>query len=413
MITTRRITYKLKPKRSAVQTLHWARKMHADVYNAALSHRKTQYKRFGVSISYFDQQNSLPSFKEELWEYKQLGFHTLQASFKRVDFAFQRFFKGLAKYPKFKTKRKYRGWTYPDSAGWKAYTEGNNGYLELKDLGLTIQMRGKARTWGKTTTCTIIWDSRDWYASITVKCDPVRETGKGVIGLDFGSKTAIATSDGEFIETPRFQAKAAKQEKSLSKGLRRKWKPEKGKTKASRRWKKLQRQIRQVKRKVANQRHNWSHQVAAEIVSSNSLVATEKLNLKGMTKKGNGKRNKQKTRLNRNLLDVGIGMTKDSLKYKVEEAGGIYTEVPTQKVKPTQRCHQCWELTKKTLSDRVHDCQHCRCQEDRDINAAKVMIKYARGQELSSSDGEPLSSTSCGSMAQLGAKKRQKPQAQR
>lgn len=412
MATTRRINFKLYPNKSAVSKLHYARKSHCDLYNAALSNRKVQYQRFGNSVSYFDQQNSLPAFKEELPEYKEFGSHTLQATLKRVDFAFQRFFKGLAKYPKFKAKRKYRGWTYPCRSGWKAHTEGKHGYLELKDLGLKIRMRRKARTWGKPTTCTIVWDGRNWYASITVKCEPVRETGTGAIGLDFGCKSAIATSNGEFIEAPRFQAKAKTKENRLSKKLRRKRRPEKRKVKASRRWKKYQRQISKVKRKVANQRHDWSHQVASQIVSSNSLVATEQLNLKGMSRKAKGKGKRQKAGLNRSMLDVAIGMTKDNLKYKVEEAGGIYTEAPTRTLKPTQRCAKCWEITKKTLSDRVHHCQHCGHSEDRDINAAQVMLEWARGQELSSLDVELPTSVDCGSMRKVGAKKRQKHQSQ-
>ncbi|MEP0874130.1 hypothetical protein NDA01_30990 [Trichocoleus desertorum AS-A10] len=50
--------------------------------------------------------------------------------------------------PKFKALRRYSGWTYPDSAGWKTHTTGDNGYLELRDLGLQIQMRGQARQLG-------------------------------------------------------------------------------------------------------------------------------------------------------------------------------------------------------------------------------------------------------------------------
>ncbi len=132
-----------------------------------------------------------------------------------------------------------------------------------------------------------------------------------------------------------------------------------------------------------------------------------------MTRKGKGKRKRQKAGLNRSLLDVAIGMTKDAIKYKVIEAGGVYLEAPTQKLKPTQRCAKCWETTKKTLSDRIHVCQHCGYQQDRDINAAQVMLAWARGQELASLDVEPSSSTNCGSMRQLGALKRQKRRVQR
>ena len=318
---------------------------------------------------------------------------------------------------------------------------GVNGQLELRHFksgSLFIPIRGKARTWGTPSTCTIFWSNNKWYASITVNCVPERETGSGAVGLDFGCKVAVATSDGEFIEAPKFQAKAAQKVKRLSKQLRRKRRPEKAprpssnriragkrgktrKTKASRRWRKVQGKISRVQRQVSNQRHDWSHKVAAQIVSSNSLVATEKLtpkvpplaSLKGMTRKGFGKRKKSKAGLNRSLLDVAIGMTKDAIKYKVIEAGGTYLEAPTQKLKPTQRCAKCWETTKKTLSERVHVCQYCEHQEDRDINAAQVILKWARGQELSSLDVESPGSTNCGSMRQLGILKRRKHRVQR
>ncbi len=123
------------------------------------------------------------------------------------------------------------------------------------------------------------------------------------------------------------------------------------------------------------------------------------------------KRKRQKSGLNRKLLDVAIGMIRESIKYKLDEAGGIFLEAPTQQLKPTQRCRECWELTPKTLNDRVHVCSHCGHIEDRDINSAQVCLTWARGQELSSLDAESRSSTDCGSMKQLWARKRQKPRA--
>lgn len=120
--------------------------MHCALYNAAVYNRKTQYQKFEHSVDYFEQQNCLPAFKEVWTEYKQLGSHALQATLKRVDFAFVRFFKGLGGYPKFKASRRYAGWTYPCSSGWKARTSGKNGRLEITNVG-AIPMRGQVRTW--------------------------------------------------------------------------------------------------------------------------------------------------------------------------------------------------------------------------------------------------------------------------
>ncbi len=141
MNITRRVTYRLYPNRQQEETLHYWRRLHASLYNAAVYNRSTQYKKFGHKVNYLEQQNCLPAFKEVWTEYKALGSHALQATLKRVDFAFVRFLKGLGGYPKFKASRRYSGWTYPCIAGWKAITNGGNGYLSLSNLG-SIQMRG-------------------------------------------------------------------------------------------------------------------------------------------------------------------------------------------------------------------------------------------------------------------------------
>ena len=378
--------------------LHYWRKLHKLLYNACVSHRITEYKQFGKSINYFNQQNCLPQFKECWTEYKELGSHALQATVKRVDYSFQRFFKLKSGFPKYKSSRRYKGWTYPCKAGWKACSSGKNGDLKLSNLG-NIKMRGKARDWGTPKTCTILFKQGKWYASITIDCVPSRvQTDSGAIGLDFGTHHAVAYSDGTIIDNPRFIKQSQEKVNQLAKKSRRKRAPvagagsgeprlrraksassslrhrgamsanssshnkrirpsisdaprfsESGRSFASRRWKKANRAVAKIQSKVARQRQDWQHKLASEIVSCNSLVATEKLNLKNLTRKAkrNSKRKRQKTGLNRNLLDVGIGNLKSLIKYKVTEAGGIYIEVPTRKLAPSQTCPGCAIKRKK------------------------------------------------------------------
>jgi putative transposase len=101
---------------------------------------------------------------------------------------------------------------------------------------------------------------------------------------------------------------------------------------------------------VTNQRQDWTHKVASVLVSGNSLIATEDLNLKGMTRKAKkgSKRKAQKTGLNRSMLDVGIGNLTKAIKYKLQEAGGFLVLVPTKTVKPSQTCPDCGHQRKKT-----------------------------------------------------------------
>lgn len=413
MSINRRVTFRLYPTSAQVKVLSYWRRLHKDLYNAAIANRKTQYKHFKKSVDYYEQQNCLPEFKEVWHEYKQLGSHALQATLKRVDMAYQRFFKGLGGYPKFKSIRHYSGWTYPCVAGWKTLTDGKNGYLELSNLG-KVQMRGTARQWGKPTTCTIVNCQGVWYASITVQCDPVRKTEIGAVGLDFGCLTAVAMSDGTRKENPRFLAVTKAKISAVSKSKRRKISPNfKKKIKASKRWKKSSKKVSRLQRKVGSQRQNWVHQTATQIVSCNSMVATEKLNIKNMTRKAKSgsKRKRQKTGLNRSMLDVGMGALRAAIEYKLAEAGGLFVEVPTKTVKPSQRCASCWELTPKTLADRLHVCQHCQYTEDRDINSAQVCLIWATGlgTNLDKRRSDSSTSTHCGGFKKLAEMKRQKP----
>ena len=420
----RRATFRLYPNKKQSSTLRYHRKLHKDLYNAAVGNRFTQYQKFGHKVDYFEQQNSLPAFKEVWIEYKECNCMTLQATLKRVDFAFQRWFKGLGKRPKYKSIRHYSGWTYPSKTGWKAETNGDNGYLKLAKIG-KIQMRGKARVWGKPTTCTIVYRNGKWYASITVEVEEIaRATGIGAIGVDFGCQSALSITDGEkhlFIEPPKFWRKAEHQIKHLSQEKRRKVSPNrKKKQKASSRCKKAQAKISKVTRKVRHQRQDWVHKVAADIVSSNSFVATEKLEVSKMTRKAKkGKRKRQKAGLNKSILDVGMGMLRAAIQYKITEAGGLFVEVPTKTVKPSQTCPSCGNQHKKTLDERIHQCQKCGLTMDRDLAAAQVMLLWSQGKlpgfETSLVSVDAASSTSdtskrkqAGSQKQLGQMKRQK-----
>ena len=407
-MVTRRITFRLYPTKQQLEKLFEWRRLHGYLYNAAIADRRDMYKRWDISIDYFKQQNCLPDFKTEWPEFKELGSHALQATLKRVDLAFQSFFNGLRGYPKFKSIRHYSGWTYPCKAGWKACTGGTNGYLKLTNLG-NISMRGQARTWGAPTTCTLFQRHGKWYASITVNCTPQRETGTGAIGIDLGCKDAVTFSDSTKESKPQFIADADRKIRQESKRLRRKRRPDKTKyIKGSRRWKVQNTKVSKIKRKVTRQREDWLHKLTSDIVRRHSLVAGEKLNVKRMTRKGKS-RKKQKAGLNRSILSVGFAMIGTMLEYKSAEAGGFYLESPTRQLKPTQRCAVCWELTPKTLSDRIHQCSNPQCQhvEDRDVNAAQVNLAWATGQELSLSR-RVTSSTDCGSMKQLVMKKRAK-----
>ncbi len=110
-----------------------------------------------------------------------------------------------------------------------------------------------------------------------------------------------------------------------------------------------------------------------------------------------------------------MGLLRSAIEYKLVEAGGVFIEVPTVKIKPSQTCPKCGRQEKKALNQRVHDCLKCGYVEDRDVAAAQVMINWAKGLGTSLSNVDGSSSTSvpkeilhCGGLKQLAQTKRQK-----
>jgi putative transposase len=433
----RRYTFRLYPNKTQERALFDARRLHAYIYNACISHRRFEWKKNKKTVDYLEQQNCLPAFKKEWVEFAYLHSQTLQSTVKRADLAYNSYFKGLRSLPKFKSIKNYSGWTYSSKSGWFANTTAKHGTVTLNDLGITLKMRGQAKSWGTPTTLTIVYkpSKKQWFASFT--CNVLVEESKfgslsdlkyeSMVAFDLGTATAITCFDGkkfEEISNPKFTQVAEQKVKQESKRLRRKRAPNRKKgVKASNRWKKARKLISKLQRKVASQRTDWQHKVTSDIASRHDIGVTEKLDTKGMTRKAKkgSKRKKQKAGLNKSILSVGFGTLNQMIAYKIEAKGGLLLQLNTRTVKPSQRCPNCGTVHKDwaQLSNRYHICNSCNFEIERDKGSVLVMYNVAtnkqQGLGTSLSDSGCLSSTSAtkkrkhtGSMKQLGQMKRQK-----
>jgi Transposase and inactivated derivatives len=423
-MATRRQTFRLYPSKAQEKALFEARRLHCYLYNACVSHRETEYKLHRRTVTYLEQQNLLPEFKQVWVEFAQLNSQALQATVKRVDDAYQRFFRGLSRKPRFKSIRRYSGWTYPARSGWKVNSTGKHGTVTLNDLGITLKMRGQAKHWGVPTTLTLVYkpSRRQWFASFTVEVAiPEPKFGsqsdlryESIVAYDLGTETALTLFDGaEFreITNPRFTQRSEEKIRRVARLKRRKRAPKKG-VKASRRWKKIHRREAQLKAKVARQRKDWQHKVTSEIACRYDVGVTEKLHVKGMTRKGG----KRKAGLNKSILSVGFGTLNRMITYKIEQKGGLVLMFPTQTLKPSQRCPKCGAVHKEwaDLSNRYHVCSGCGFEVPRDRGSVMVMYNVATnrqpglGTSLVSLGCLSTTSKSCGSMKQLGQRKRLK-----
>jgi len=94
LVSVRQVRYKLYPNQAQLETLEQWNRLHCALYNACIEQRRRAWAK-GKSLGYYDQQNQLPALKAELPEYTALGSHALQETVRRVDRAFQAFYRRL------------------------------------------------------------------------------------------------------------------------------------------------------------------------------------------------------------------------------------------------------------------------------------------------------------------------------
>lgn len=383
----RKVTYKLYPNAREVERLTaWVR-LHCELYNAALQERIEAYRKAGKSITYYDQQNVLPEIKAARPEFVELGSHALQQTLRRLDLAFQAFFRRVKAgqtpgFPRFKASARFSGFCYPDPAGWKLSQQGQRGGTLRLGSGkeaMSIRMRGQHRFGAdaKPNDVTILRKNGEWFASVTLRvpesaCARERHDHQHR-GIDFGITDWATFDNGETIENPRWMRNELPRLADLQRQRSRK-------KKGSLRYIRLTRQTVRLYERIGNRRREFLHQETAKLVRACAVIATEELQLKNMSRSAKGtlekpgRRIRQKAGLNREILSAGLGMAHQMLAYKAVEAGTRLHLSYTRQLKPSQRCSGCWALVPKTLSQRVHDCPHCGCSMPRDKNSALVVI---------------------------------------
>ena len=370
----RKVTFKLYPSRTQEALLLDMKGLHQRLYNAALEQRIDAYKRCGVSLPFSKQCKELTTLRRADPVYSSLNAQSCQVTLKRLELAFQSFFRRLkagikAGFPRFKSFRRFTGWGYKAHGdGFRVFSEGHHGTIRLSGIG-TLKMRGKARQWGEVKTCEILHKQGDWYASVTLACTPERASGAEALGMDWGVETFATLVDEEGavdkIENPRLLRsqldKLAHEQRSLSRKKR-------GSKNGSRQLARVAR----LRGKIARRRKDFLHKESAKLVDRCALIATEELNVKTMTASGGG----YKKGWNREILSTAPSTFLSMIRYKAEEAGIAYHEVETRKVKPSQTCPSCGRRQKKRWSQRVHQCP-CGSKMGRDAASAKVMLHQA------------------------------------
>jgi putative transposase len=298
--------------------------------------------------------------KQHIPELGNVHSQVLQNVVERLDKAYQAFFRRVkigekAGFPRFKPESEFNSFTYPQS-GFSI--EGK--HLQLSKIG-NVRIRLHRQPQGTIKTCTIMVKNSKYYACFSCKVEEQRPlASEKQIGIDLGVLQLAVTSDGEGIESPKFLRKSEERLKRRQRAVSRK-------KRGSNRRRKAVGELARLHEKVANQRKDYAHKESRKLVNSYGLIAFEDLHIQGMVK------NHQ---LAKSIIDSGWNQLVQFVTYKAESAGRQVVRVNPYNT--SQKCSNCGEIVKKSLSVRIHQCPTCGYTADRDKNAAINILKLAQ-----------------------------------
>ncbi|MEM8780518.1 MAG: transposase [Cyanobacteria bacterium P01_G01_bin.49] len=321
--------------------------------------------------------------KKELYRYntqlrdefkfvKDLNSHACQASVENVERAINRFFDNCKKgkpgkkgYPKF--KKHSRSVEYKQS-GWKLHsTKRRITFTDKKGIG-ELKLLGK---WDIHTfdeklikRVRIVKRADGFYVQFCVKVDNAQTAPQtsNEVGIDVGLEYFYSDSNGNHQENPRFLRKAEKDIKRSQRKIYKKKKGSSGRRKA--RGVYARKHLR-----VTRRRNEHALVLARNLCLLNSKVVLEDLNVSGLVKNH---------KLAKSIVDASWYLFRQWLEYFGRKFNREVIAVPPHYT--SQECSNCGVRTQKSLSTRTHSCAHCGYTEQRDINAAKVILGRVNGR---------------------------------
>lgn len=328
------------------------------IFNWGLDLSRRTYLETGKGLTYRDLQNQLPKLKQEHAWLRDADSQALQVALQNLAAAYEAFFKGRARYPRFRSKHDRQSFAYPQRARVAEQRENGWGLLSLPKIG-PVRANIHREIVGKIKTVTISMDTagRYWAAILTddgTPLPPVSAEGPA-LGIDVGLTHFAVTSTGCKIANKRFIKRAAANLRRKQKALSRKQKGSKSRQKA-------RLQVARAHEKVRRARADFLHKLSRRLVNESQVIAVEDLNVSGMM------RNRS---LAKAIGDCSWSMFIGFAAYKAERDGKAF--VKCHRFFPSSKtCNACGHVTESLpLGIRNWTCQRCGSENDRDINAAK------------------------------------------
>jgi putative transposase len=367
------------------------------VYNKALATQKALYERGEKKLGYAGLCKLITEWRnssETSW-LKDSPVHTLQQTAKDSERAYQNFFEKRAAPPVFKKKgRSSDSFRFPD--GKQFTVDQPNGRIKLPKLGW-IRYRNSREILGTAKNITVSSNGGKWFVSIQTEreVEPAITKSTSSIGIDVGIARFATMSDGSFVAPlnsfKKHQERLARYQRRMSR-----------KVKYSNNWKKAKTRVQKIHTGIANARKDFLHKTTTTISQNHALVCVEDLQVRNMSKSSKGtvetpgKNVRQKSGLNRSILDQGWGEFRRQLEYKLAWNGGTLLAVPQHNTSRTCPC--CGHVSKENrLTQAKFLCVDCGYENNADVVGAINVL--ARGHRV----------LACGEPVQPGRSVKQEP----
>ncbi len=314
---------------------------HCSLYNGALQERRDAYRHSSrTSVRYGDQSAQLREIRAFDPERQgRWSFSSQQATLRRLDRAFQAFFRrvkagGTPGYPRFKGVGHFDTVTFPrdgDGCRWDSTPHDTQTRVRLQGVG-HVRVHRHRPVRGRVKTVSVKREGPRWYVVLAcdeVPAEPLSPTGSQV-GIDLGTVHFLTDSDGHHVANPGFLGKAARELAAARHHLATFPKRVRRRTKKHRA---AARKVAKLHAKIRRRRGDHHHKQALALVREHDVIGHERLNTAGMTRApaprpdpdrdgaflANGAA--AKAGLNRSILDAGWGQFLRILADKAESAG--------------------------------------------------------------------------------------------
>ena len=339
---------------------------------------------------------------------KRQSMCSLRKAADALSIAYDRYFGGVSKFPKFKSRYDKRGFRI-DSEGWsrvqirKHSETGKFSYIRLEQFpglladslrakhaakdgifdeaayehqlvaNLLLKVRfdnraplvdGVRQFPGRVTEVSFsMTPDGKWFISFLCEVPHTRSNPDktAVVGIDLGIKTQIVASDGSVLENMRFLKRDEKALAKWQRAMARRRKP-KG-TPQSKRYLYAKRMVAKIHARIVNRREHHIHCYTTALIRRSRVVVIEDLNVSGMM---------QNHHTAKAMADESPRRIRTQLEYKAA-LDGITTIMVADRWCPSSHiCHACNKLIgrKLKLTERGWTCPHCGVSHDRDFNAS-------------------------------------------